>query len=195
MNRLYVVRHGESKWNLSNKLQGQKNVSLTLKGISQAMKLSHNLREEQIDYIYSSDLKRAYETAKIIGNVLDKKVYPKKGLRERSFGKWEGLTNLQIKKLYKHKYDLWNKHPQNVKIPKGETFQEVKNRTVKTLNSIINKHRNKNILIVSHSVVVKILIMETLKLDNGFYKKIQIKNCDLNIIDLKNREIISNKFK
>ena len=74
MQKLYLVRHGQSEWNYQKKVQGQQDTILTEQGRIQAKKLGHRLKKENIDAIYSSDLKRAYETANIIGKEINLEV-------------------------------------------------------------------------------------------------------------------------
>ena len=89
-NTIYIVRHGQTEWNLLGKTQGHGNSDLTPKGIEQAELLADSMTKYPIDYIYSSDLGRAYQTAEIIGNKLSIEVEKTEALREMNFGTWEG---------------------------------------------------------------------------------------------------------
>jgi len=185
MTRLYIVRHGQSEWNLHNKVQGTKNTNLSELGIKQAHLLADRLSNFDIDYIYTSDLNRAYETAKIIAEHNNKEVKKLTELREMSFGIWEGLTSNAINKLYKDLYELWKTSPEKVKIEKAETLEVVQKRIINSVKKIIRENPNKNILIVSHGTSIKALILGLLGIELHFYTKIRLDNTSLSIIDIK----------
>ena len=111
MTRLYLIRHGETLWNIERRAQGIKNIELSQRGIAQGKLLAQRLKKQKIDIIYSSDLSRAYETASIIGKEIDKPVYTLPEIREMNFGDWEGLTMSEIKENYKDIYDSWKNTP------------------------------------------------------------------------------------
>lgn len=183
--RLYIVRHGESTWNALNKIQGSSDIELTEMGLMQARMLSKRLRTEKIDAIYSSDLKRAYLTASIIANELNLDVKKLPELREIAFGVWEGLTVNEIQNLYKDIYDLWRTNPVKAIIEGAETLKDVQNRILNGTYKLIDKYKNKNILIVSHGTSIKSLILGLLGLDLSYYPKIRQDNTALNIVDIK----------
>ncbi|AIS52435.1 phosphoserine phosphatase 1 [Thermoanaerobacter kivui] len=183
--RLYIARHGQSEWNLENKIQGIQDTNLTETGIRQAQLLAKRLKSEKIDCIYSSDLKRAHETAQIIAQEFGLEVKKIPELREMSFGVWEGLTAEEINKLYKEIYQLWRINPDKAVIEKAETLKEVQKRILIETYNIIEENRGKNILIVSHGTSIKALILGILGIDLSFYPKIRLDNTSLNIIDIK----------
>ncbi|MDP9752097.1 histidine phosphatase family protein [Thermoanaerobacter pentosaceus] len=183
--RLYIVRHGQSEWNLHNKMQGIQDIDLTPTGLKQAELLASRLKNEKIDCIYSSDLKRAYITAQIIAKELGLEVHKVSELREMSFGIWEGLTAEEINELYKEIYTLWKTNPIKANIEKGETLEEVQKRMLKKTWEIVKENDGKNILIVSHGTSIKALILGLLGIELSFYPKFRLDNASLNIIDVK----------
>lgn len=149
------------------------------------MFLAEKLKNEDIDLIYSSDLSRAYETAKILGDKLDKSVHVLPGIREMNFGKWEGLTIDEIQTKYQNIHAVWEKTPHMAQVPGAETLIQVQERAMKAIYNIINKHPNKNIVLVSHGVAIKVIIFGLLDLDLSNYTKIRQDNTAINIIDVK----------
>jgi broad specificity phosphatase PhoE len=89
--RVYLVRHGETEWNATRKVQGHSDVSLSEKGREQARLLSKRLASEKFDCFYSSDLDRAVETARILAAPHNLDVNVTSDLRELNFGTWEGM--------------------------------------------------------------------------------------------------------
>lgn len=186
MKRIYLVRHGESEWNIIKKIQGHKDTQLTPKGLNQAKLLGKRLKEDniKIDRIYSSDLTRAYKTAQIIAENLNLDVTPMKEFREISFGIWEGMTNDEIIKNYKKEQILWRNEPEKLHVKGAETLEELQKRAMKGINKIIHQDV-KNILVVSHSATLKTIILGMLGIDLNFFKNLTISNVSLSIIELR----------
>ncbi|MGC8868635.1 MAG: histidine phosphatase family protein, partial [Sulfurihydrogenibium sp.] len=91
MKKIYLCRHGESEYNAKKIVQGHIDTNLTEKGIKQAQSLAEFLKDKNIQKIVSSDLKRAYQTAKTVAEVLGLTVHVDQRIREMHFGTWEGL--------------------------------------------------------------------------------------------------------
>ena len=184
-NTFYIVRHGQTNWNILGKTQGHGNSNLTEKGINQAKDLAESMIKYPIDYIYSSDLGRAVETAEIIANKFDKEVITTPALREMGFGEWEGLLIKEIQENYKDIYHTWRNQPHLAEIPGGETLQVIKDRTEKFLNDINEKYDGKHIVLVTHSVTARVIILSVLNsaMDNIY--RIKQGNTALNVIEFR----------
>ncbi len=185
MKRIFFVRHGESQWNVVNRMQGQNDIPLTEKGIKQANSIANRLVNENIDKIYSSDLKRAYETALIIGNRLNLDVTKMKEFREMNFGVWEGKTHDEIMAEYQEQFLYWKKEPENTRIDGAETLQELQERSMAALNEIISSNKEDSILVVSHGVTIKVMILGLLGMSLSNYKNLVIENVSLSIVELR----------
>ncbi len=183
MGKIYLVRHGESEWNILNKIQGQNNTNLTDKGREQAQKIGHRLIEEKIDTIFSSDLNRALDTAKIIGQILGLKVKSFEELREKKFGVWEGLTKQEIIDKFNNEHIIWMTEPHKLNLPNAENIVDLQERLLNVVNILIKDNENKNILIVSHGASIKALILGLLGIDISLYNKLTISNTSLSIIE------------
>ena len=184
MKKIYLIRHGESEWNILKKIQGQKDIPLTKKGIQQAKLVGKRLMDENINKIYSSDLKRAYDTAKIIGDYIKIEPVYTKGFREINFGIWEGLSNNIMNREYRDEIYLWRKEPEKLKIQGAETLYEVQERAINSLNAIVHSE-DENILIVSHGVTLKTMILGLLNMDLAYFKNLTIDNVGLSIIEFR----------
>lgn len=184
MKRIYLVRHGESQWNVLKKIQGQKDIPLTEKGIEQAKLTGKRLIEENIDVLVSSDLQRAYDTAKIIGEMIRLEPIPMEGLREINFGAWEGLSRDLVDGVHKEEIQLWRKEPEKLRIKNAETLKEVQNRALSSLGTIISSDY-KNILVVSHGVTLKTIILGLLGMDLKYFKNLTLNNVALSVIEFR----------
>lgn len=195
MTRLYVVRHGQTEWNKLNRTQGCGNdLSLSNIGISQAQSIACRLKNLAVDAIYSSDLKRAYETANEISKAHSIPVYVKQELREMNFGCWEGLTSEEIRLKYSDIYEVWRSNPRDTIIPEGETLILLQERVMQAANDILSKHTGKNIIIVSHGITIKIFLLSLLGMDISNHGKIRIDNASLNIIEYRDKTPVLTLF-
>lgn len=156
--KLFFIRHGQTDWNVSKKIQGSSNTELNSNGIIQAEKLGKELLEGNynISKIYSSPQKRALETAKILSKITNISYESSEGLKEISFGQWEGLTWNEVKEHYKCEYDEWYINRRYTTPPKGETYHNMLSRVLSTLNDIV-KNNSGNVAIVTHSAVIMCL--------------------------------------
>lgn len=149
---LIITRHGETLENLKGILQGQTTGTLSPNGIKQAERLSKRLKDEEIDFIFSSDLKRAVDTTKeIIKYHPNIKVSYVEELREKDLGEFQGKTRSDIGWDSKRLVAL--SEPKN-----GETIEAFYTRIENFLNKIIEKYHNKRVLFVCHGGVSKVLI-------------------------------------
>jgi len=155
--KLILTRHGETIENIQNILQGQTQGTLSPTGKKQAKQLAKRLKNEKIDYIFSSDLKRVKDTTKeIIKYHPNTKVDFVKELREQNLGEFQGKTKEEVK---------WDsKTLKGLKEPKNaESLEEFSKRVSSFLDKIITEYNDKNILFVSHGGVTKILIAYIMK--------------------------------
>lgn len=160
---IYLVRHGETHWNIQRRTQGIKDIPLTAKGMNQAEELSRRLKKEPITKIYTSTLKRALSTAIIIGNKLDLTPLEMKELKEINFGVWEGLTIKQIEKKYPGQLGRYRTEF-SFSPDKGESLSSLQQRIDDFIESNIKGYAYKedSILIVSHSYPIRMLIVRLL---------------------------------
>lgn len=186
MNTYYLVRHGQTVWNTLGQTQGHGNSPLTELGIQQAKDLAEALKEYSIDIIYCSDLGRAVETAEIIGKELNIEIHPTESLREMGFGVWEGMPLREIEKIYPESFKMWRNEPEKVHIEGGETLDMIKQRQDKLIEELNEKYKNKHILLVSHSVTVRVMLLSFLESHVRNIYRIKQDNTALNIVEYRN---------
>lgn len=155
MIRLFLTRHGQTEWNIERRFQGSKDSPLTEIGIQQARSLGERLLNEKIDTIYSSHLLRAYKTADIIRNNRKIEIIEDRNLSEMKFGDWEGLRHDELAGKFSAEYDAFWNAPHLYSPTSGENFKDFKTRVLESLNTIIKNHNGENVLIVTHTVVLK----------------------------------------
>lgn len=142
MTEILFVRHGETDWNVERRVQGHTDRPLNETGERQARALAEELRGEQIDAVYASDLSRARETAWAVAAERGLDVEVLLGLREKNFGSWEGLLDTEILERFPQaRAGAWGD---------GETTEEVAERVLGALHEIARRHPDGRVLVVSH---------------------------------------------
>lgn len=169
--KLILARHGRTIENEQKIIQGHMPGNLTEEGIEQAKKLAKRLQTENIDIIYSSDLKRAVDTAKIIAEPNNTPLILTEQLREGNPGDFQGRQTGEVD---------WENRPAN-----AETQEQVKDRATNFLNKIFQENKEKTVLFVSHAGLNKFLIAELLGKDTAFSRQIRQTNTALNIFEIK----------
>jgi broad specificity phosphatase PhoE len=152
---LLLVRHGETDWNREGRLQGQADPPLNDAGREQARAVARRLGTVELDAAYSSDLRRAAETAEVIlaGRGVPLETHP--GLREIDVGSWTGLTRTEIEERFPgmHEHD-------------GEARNEFLERLLRTVVGIAERHVGGRVLIVSHGGSLRALRGHALKVES-----------------------------
>lgn len=183
--KLILIRHGETDLNLNKRYCGSMDIELNLEGKKQARKLCKRLKNEKIHKVYSSDSKRAMQTARIVFE--GREIERDSDLRELSFGCFEGLTYEQILKRHPKIYKKWLNNPFSVVIPEGEDLRDFRKRIVGALKKIISSNPDKTIAVVSHGGAISIYITDILKSTKNFWKLIP-RSASINIVEHKNNK-------
>lgn len=176
MTEIILVRHGQTIWNESKRYQGHTDIPLSSVGLEQAFKVQKKLANEAIDVFYASDLKRAYETARIIAKPHHKEVVGLQELREINFGEWEGLGYSEIMERYGDIATKFYQDPSLVSIPGGESWQALLDRCHNLLLDIVEKHNRQRILIASHGGTIRAMIIAAMGWDISCLWRLRLEN-------------------
>ncbi len=182
MTKLYLMRHGETEWNASSKVQGTTDVKLNEKGLIQAELVAKRLAKENIDALYTSSLIRAKTTTEKIAKELKLESKELHEYREICLGPWQGLTINEINEKYAEHYRIYREKPSEFNMPGAETFLQVTERFCKAVSNTIIENKDKNIAIVSHGTAIKAAIINILGIDIDYYNKFRIDNASISIL-------------
>ena len=185
MTRIYLVRHGQTAWNKEEIFRGRTDVPLNETGLREAQLAGEYFREMEIHAIYSSPLLRAWETAQKIADVQRLEVRSLQGIIDMCFGEWEGQSLKDVQEKDGQRFQQWKNEPHLVKIPGGETLDEVRDRAMAVLEKTIKSHSGKTLLFVSHRVVNKVILCSILGLDNSHFWQIGQESTAINLIQHK----------
>jgi len=161
---LIVIRHGVTHWNLQGRVQGLTDIELHPDGIRQAQALAERLAQTTVHSVYSSDLKRAYQTAQWIAQRHNLPITPHPGLRERSFGIWEGLTVTEIETQYPEEWRRFRGEDPDFIVPQGVCLRQFGVASIVCLEAIAARHVGERVVVVTHGGVIKALLRHTLNL-------------------------------
>ena len=186
MTSIYLVRHGQTAWNKEEIFRGRTDIPLDETGLKQAELVGQYFKGMEIQAIYSSSLSRAWETAEKIAEFHDLKVQPLRGIIDMSFGNWEGRPHQEIRESDKETYRQWVETPHLVRLPGGESLDDVRVRAMAALEEIIRKNSGKTLVFVSHRVICKVLICAILGLDNSHFWQITQDTTAINLIQHRN---------
>jgi len=187
-----LVRHGETEWNVKEVFRGRIDIELNKTGVKQAKLLAEYLSNLRIDAIYSSPLRRALTTAEIMASYHKLDVVIEPGLIDFDYGEWQGLSHQEVRDKYKEPYAQWTKRPDLVRIPNGESLDDVRKRAMSVVDRVIAKYEG-SVVLVSHRVVNKVLICALLGLDNSHFWNIRQDTCGLTIFAYENGRFILTK--
>ena len=155
--RVLAVRHGETAWNVDNRIQGQLDVPLNARGRWQAQQLAAALADEGIAAIVASDLGRTRATAAPVAQRCGLAVQTDAGLRERAFGVFQGLTFTEIEQRWPDQSERWRKRDVEFGADGGETLREFYERSVAAATRLAAAHVGKTLLLVTHGGVLDCL--------------------------------------
>lgn len=155
--RIYLVRHGETVWNVEKRLQGWKDSPLTENGLRSAKRLAKRLQCISLDKIFCSDQRRALITAEIIAKDRSIPIESLSSLRELNFGSWEGMTISEIEDKYPLEYSTYKNDPDKYISADGESIGQLFDRAAKALKHI-QSCGEENVLVVTHGVTIRALM-------------------------------------
>ena len=179
--RILAIRHGETDWNVATRIQGQLDIPLNELGRRQAARLAQAVAHDGLEVVYSSDLRRAQETAESVvrgaglaGLTLDT------GLRERGFGVFEGLTYREIEERWPEQSARWRARDPDFGAEGGETLGEFYARCVATVSRLAAAHPGRTIALVAHGGVMDCLYRAATRADLRAPRSWQLGNASIN---------------
>lgn len=155
--RIIAIRHGETAWNVDTRIQGQLDIGLNETGRQQARRVARALTGEPIQAIYSSDLSRAWDTARAIADATGQTLQAHAGLRERGFGVFQGKTYAEIEAAWPDQARRWRKRDPQWAPEGGESLLDVRERITRTAAELAARHLGEQIVLVAHGGVMDAL--------------------------------------
>ena len=165
MSTLVLIRHGQTDWNVEGRWQGQADPPLNERGCEEAHRAARALRQFEFAALYSSDLRRALETAQIIAVRIGLTVIPAPRLREIHLGKWQEMLSTDIAAQYPDEFRRWHDAPLAAHPPGGENIPALAARVLQAVNEILMRHPDQRVGIVAHELPIAVIVCRSLGLD------------------------------
>jgi broad specificity phosphatase PhoE len=158
VNRVILIRPGETEWNRQGRWQGWVASPLDNYGKAQAKQLARYIRNIGISAVYSSDSRRAVETAEILSAQLGFAPTYDKRWRERDIGAWQGMTLQEIRSWYAEDYRKLQADIENFRVPQGESREDVRQRVMSAFNDILEEDKGSTVGIITHTTSTHMLL-------------------------------------
>lgn len=185
--RLFLIRHGETPLNREERVQGFMDVELNDLGRRQAEAIAASLREEKVQTVYSSPLRRALETAHLIAESHGLSVVTDNRLKELNQGVLEGLTYEIMRKDYGDLLKEWRKKPATLRMPGGESMEELQARCWDFVQKLAQDHPNGTIVVVSHGFAIRTVLCKVIGLDLNNFRRLRQSVGARNIVEFGER--------
>lgn len=183
---LFLIRHGETDWNVEGRYQGQADPPLNERGKCQAHELVEKLAQVDLDLLYTSPLLRSEQTAEILASKLAIRVYKDERLMEIHQGDWQTRLRSEIEELYPDLFRRWETEPWEVTPPGGESLQQVQKRVYLAIDDLLQNHAGQRIGIITHRIPIALIKMRyqgldpdavrSIHLSNAYYEEISVKS-------------------
>ncbi len=171
MTTVYLARHGQSDWNAAGRWQGHADRPLTALGLRQAADLAERLASVPLDAVYSSDLRRARETAEPVAKRHGLEVQAISALREVDVGAWCGLSRPEVERRFPEAFARWCGGGQGWE--DGETYEQMTARVLSAVLEIAAARPNGKILVVAHGGPIRALHAVALGLDVSEHRRLK----------------------
>lgn len=178
--RILAIRHGQTAWNASARIQGHTDIELDALGQWQARQLAQALGHEELQAIYSSDLSRARDTAAPLAAAHGLPLGIDTGLRERAFGDFEGMSFEQIESRWPEQALAWRRRDPGFGPQGGEVLRDFRERVVAALTRLALAHRGQCIALVTHGGVLDVLYREAARIALDAPRTWQVANAGIN---------------
>ncbi|MDR1137850.1 MAG: histidine phosphatase family protein [Synergistaceae bacterium] len=184
--RFFIVRHGETRWNIEGRFQGQRDTELNERGIKQSCRVAEYLAGHGFDAVVSSPLKRAYFAAEKIAELCGvKAVETMPGFTEINHGDWEGLLSSEVSARWPRLMEMWHSEPHTVIMPGegGESLRSVQIRAASAAAELAGRYSG-DVCVTAHDAVIKALLCHFLNAPLSSFWSFQIANCGLSIVEI-----------
>lgn len=183
--KVILVRHGETQWNLENRIVGHTEMGLNSTGRRQVELLARALSEEKVGAIYSSPLTRAVETANEIARMHGLDVRTEEGLKEVDAGELNGITIAEVMQRYGGFWDQWVKGIDYLRMPGGETMKELQDRAWSVVSRVVRDHPEETVILVTHTLTILSILTKALGMSLADFRRFRLSLASINVLDFK----------
>jgi phosphoserine phosphatase len=184
MTTVILVRHGQTAWNEVERFRGRADVPLNEIGLAQARATGQHIAARwPVSAVYSSPLERAVKTAEAIAVHFHLPVRTHSGLADIDYGDWQGLTPDEVQARWPEALHTWLDAPHQARIPGGETLDALRVRAMNAVRELVAHHPEQTIVLVSHTVVNRVILLAVLGLGNDRFWRLRQDTCAINVFE------------
>jgi len=184
MTQIILTRHGHVEWIEPERFRGRADLALTDRGLEQARSTSRRIESlGAVAAVYTSPLRRCVRTGQIIAEPFGLEGQPMAALTDIDYGQWQGLTPDEARARWPQEVDLWYRRPDMVRIPGGESLQDVLARAAQALRIVLDRHPQETVVLVGHDSVNRVILLHALELALARYWQLGQAPCAINHID------------
>ena len=176
---IYLIRHGLTQANKENRFAGRSSEPLCAEGVSRLREVAKELQSAAINRIFCGPLPRTRQSAELIGQACSAAVESREGLNEIFLPHWDGLTKDEIREKFGQEYPTWLSHPRKFQVEGCETLENVMKRAVDCVKEIVSSYPGKTILLVTHLIVARCLVLHERQLPLAQFRSIQAANGEI----------------
>lgn len=191
---IILVRHGQTAWNREERFRGRSDIPLDEIGLRQAEATAARLAFSGACAVFSSPLKRTMMTAQPIAAALGLSVEPWPELIDIDYGAWQGLSTAEAQANDPLLYQRWLETPHLAAFPSGERLQDVRDRIVRVIASVLARYPDRTVILVSHVVVCRVFICTVLGLELSHFWQIGQEPCAVNTIGVREGMLVLNSM-
>ncbi len=189
MTRIILVRHGRTEWNRVERFRGRADVPLDDTGLAQAEAAGNRISADwAVTAVYSSPLQRAVRTAQAIARHYGLPVLTHPGLIDIDYGQWQGRTPDEASQQWPEMVEAWYRAPQAVRIPGGESLDDLRLRGMAAVNELAARHAGQTIVLVGHTVINRVILLGALGLGHDRFWRIRQDTGAINLFEVEGDE-------
>ena len=184
MTTLIIVRHGHTALNDGDRFRGRTDTPLDEQGLREAEVTAKAIaRRWKLSAVYTSSVSRAHVTGEIIGAPFGLPAIDDPGILDMDYGEWTGLTFEEARAHDPEMYRICMERPSGFRPPKGESFEELRERSVTAVKEIARRHPNQAVAIISHNVVNRLILLGFLRTTTDLFWRLHQGTCAINVLE------------
>jgi len=191
LTRAILIRHGQTVWNKGDRFRGQIDLDLDNVGLMQAQAIASRVIHWPVSRLFSSPLKRAWQTAQAVADLMGLQTQQLEGLKDINYGQWQGRTPAEVATEQPALYRQWRTQPKLVTFPEGESLDQIRIRATTALEELLARYPGETMVIVSHKVVCKLLVLHVLGLDTSHFWNLEQDNGAINVLETRNNLLVA----
>ena len=181
--RLVLIRHGETRLNVENIFRGRTDIPLNENGFDQARRLGEALRPQRLAAVYSSPMDRAMATARGVAEAQGLTVQAMDAFHNICLGAWEGRSKQEIRQEQPELWRQWVHTPEALVLPGAETIPRVRERAMRGIAELLDRHASQTVAVVTHRSVLKTILAGMLGLERDYFWKFYLDNCSYSTVE------------